>query len=79
VFFIKEHGSLLFLFQDCICGLWYYSVVNGYAEVKGHELSMFFLDKQAFVAFLHLICKEPDLESDLIIPSSGTSWGLSRF
>jgi hypothetical protein len=73
----KEHGSLFF--QDYICGMWLFLGGKWIEDVKGYELSVFFKVKQTFVTSLHLISKEPDLESDLLLPSSGTSWGLSRF
>jgi hypothetical protein len=34
--------------------------------MKYHELSLFFKDKKAFVASLHLISKETDLDSDFL-------------
>jgi hypothetical protein len=65
--------KIIFVAYSC------YSVVNGYEDVKDYEISMFSKVKQTYVTSLHLNSKGLDLDSDLLLPSSGTSWGLSRF
>jgi hypothetical protein len=40
---------------------------------------MFSKVEKTFVTSPHLNSKEPDLESDLLLPSSVTLWGLSCF
>jgi hypothetical protein len=64
----------LYSFKIIFAAYGCYSVVNGYEDVKDYELSMFSKVKQTFVTSLHLVCKDPNLESDLLLSPLGSSW-----
>jgi hypothetical protein len=66
---------LLSIFFACGC----YSMVNGYEDVEGYDLSMFSKVGKTFITSLHLNSKELDLDSELLLSSSDTFWGLLSF
>jgi hypothetical protein len=70
---------VLYSFKVIIVACGCYSVVNGYEDVKDYELFVFSKVKHTSVTSLHLNSKGPYLESNLLLPSSGTPQGLSRF
>jgi hypothetical protein len=74
-----KRAWLFFFFKIMFVSYGCYLVVNVYEDVKDYELSVFSKVGQTFISSLHLNSKEPNLESELLLPSSGTFWGLSIF